>query len=1006
MDYDDDDGFSEADLFAQADVARRESNYRGSRSNYQGSSRRGRVSVNDINHALSRTHISSSSRSTQARAPQYLSHQDFNVNVLRWQPEQLQYPLAELKRLSPLPARYRANTYSSYSSRYSSAYDSDGYSSDDEPASYSSGDSISKYYNAFLPLILEEARAMLADGIERADENRLKPFTIEIERGVNLPKNIGNPSTFNVRGVIPKDQEHSTTMNVLLLESGAGRNKIRMLGLATEDVDNNKLRIKVILDDAVYEANQRAFGERAKWQAYFLGALVSHQRMFDICKEKQPREGVIPSIVSGELTHQADRYFRLSDEQEEKLSKLNKSQQTAVKTFLARQGGMTLLQGPPGTGKTTTIVAMLQVLALQNKRVLVAAPSNKAVQVIAERLYRDAPDEPMILAGVEKKIPDHLRPIFLHTFRADLVQLLANQYENCGRIMRYKPRGNKTIEDVKDYLVQCRRDFREDFQVTANRLRTYNLSHVHYSAFRNVKKYYDQLKAAIEALEDKQEKPTQKMPDQNINDLTTNDIQDWLNKQDEKPVPHKPIAEVYDAQKKTIIDSAQRLQNEVFKVQTELQRQSDENFEKYLLNHSRFVFATLSVCGRRSMAELSGFDILVVDEAGQAVEAETLIPFQHNPSKVVLVGDTKQLPATTMSDNAKKFNFDRSMMSRLTEECRQECLMLNTQYRMHPSIVKWPSKQYYEGRLITAPEILERVKLPKDDLVKPYAFYSVESGREYKNFHSFQNEKEADYVLRLVQKFRSHEVTKDLTIGVITFYSAQVNLIQNKLKQLPRDNKTLVSSVDGFQGDERDIIIISFVRSNNHANIGFVSDFRRLNVAITRAKSQLVMLGDASTVGKANSDVKTLVENAQKRGHFYPEAVLQTILPQPKPVVVQRRNNNQAASSSLTAAAASSSSSRAAANGRSSTAKICRFFSGKPGSCNNGDDCGFKHVTPKGGASSSSSRAEQRPNQSNKAKASDWRAKRACNFFNGKTGSCRHGDECHFRHDANIPSKK
>lgn len=319
-------------------------------------------------------------------------------------------------------------------------------------------------------------------------------------------------------------------------------------------------------------------------------------------------------------------------------------------------------------------------------------------------------------------------------------------------------------------------------------------------------------------------------------------------------------------------------------------KDDSDTIERKLIAQSKVVCATLSVTGRRSIRELpSGVlpNILVVDEAGQSVEAETLIPFQHNPIKVVLAGDTKQLPATTMSQLAKEKNYDRSMMGRL-EQNNQPALMLETQYRMDRQICEWPSNQYYEGRLQTHPDIPLNTR---SDIAQPIAFYDISSGKEKSVGTSRQNDKEAEYVLKIIQKIRENDKTS--SIGVITFYAPQVEEIQKVLKQaVNRDLQegVTVSTVDGFQGGERDIIIVSCVRAKNPPSasasaasssrntIGFLNDERRLNVAITRAKRTLIILGHARALESQESDVKNLITNLRGRNKFFTEQQLNQFL--------------------------------------------------------------------------------------------------------------------------------
>ena len=127
---------------------------------------------------------------------------------------------------------------------------------------------------------------------------------------------------------------------------------------------------------------------------------------------------------------------------------------------------------------------------------------------------------------------------------------------------------------------------------------------------------------------------------------------------------------------------------------------SNNGLEAELLKHSQIVFATLSVSGQQRLKNIGSVDTLVVDEAGQAVEVETLIALRVNPKKCLLIGDIQQLPATVISQDAEKLKFGRSMMERLIKDCEQPFFRLKIQYRMHPEISSWPSRQYYQNELV------------------------------------------------------------------------------------------------------------------------------------------------------------------------------------------------------------------------------------------------------------------------------------------------------------------
>ena len=286
---------------------------------------------------------------------------------------------------------------------------------------------------------------------------------------------------------------------------------------------------------------------------------------------------------------------------------------------------------------------------------------------------------------------------------------------------------------------------------------------------------------------------------------------------------------------------------------------------------------------------------VLVDEAGQSLEPATLIPIIASNScrSLVLLGDPCQLPPTVKSDPHSSLS--QSLMERLADSRGSESLMLlSHQYRMDPSIAAFPSAQFYRNRLVTPdlprafPKVLQD-QMPCGDNSLCVRFLDV-GGRvnesrgklnllgsstidtSLEEENSYWNEAEAERVVALLIDILGSEDPAISTVGVITPYSAQVQLIQSmvnsdeNIQSLLKRTKVSVevNSVDGYQGRERDIIIFSAVRSNKEGNIGFLRDWRRLNVALTRAKSGLVLLGDLDTLAEADSNWSDLRKWASK----------------------------------------------------------------------------------------------------------------------------------------------
>lgn len=790
------------------------------------------------------------------------------------------------------------------------------------------------YYDRFLPLILEDARASVVQGLEK----RERSFSVTIKENVNKPRDPANPWIMNLEGKIPDDQEHSASMNVLVLSHRSGKEQdMVMLVLASELFDRNEIKAKFILDSRVVDGNPRIFRAGSRWQATYVTSLISHQRMYEACTNKAS-PNCLTNIVNGRILPPPNHYdARLAHFTE----RLNASQQHAVQRFVATPEGVVLLQGPPGTGKTTTIVQLLAALLKKGERVLVCAPSNKAVQVLAERFVQKY-SAPVILAGIESKVPDLLRPVFLHSWLSDCHLLLSDHAIRSAS------------KRSKRHFLQALENTSGDIDVAKERISTY-FPDSNAELFSDLKQCLLALKQKAESFDFSQE-----------NSLTL--FQEQINQRLEQFTRRKD------------------------RILTTLPSKND--IETRLLNQSRIIFSTLSVAGRSQMldTDVEPVDVLIVDEAGQSVEAETLIAFQHMPKKVLLVGDTKQLPATVLSELAKQKGFDRSMMERL-EQNNAPQLRLDTQYRMHADISEWPSNQYYDGELVTDASVSAHTNT---GLTQSVAFYDIFSSKERTSGTSRQNDIEANYVIEVIRKLR--ETDKTSRIGVITFYAAQLNAIQALLKReaTPIKQKVTVNTVDGFQGDEREVIILSCVCANGR-NIGFLNDARRLNVSITRAKDTMVILGHARTLESVESDIKIMIADLRRRNKYFTQHQLDGFLGK---VVQEKASNKKAGKATDTLTNASISAAR------SSVATASHGLFGKKGGKSTTTSAILETSTLVSAMSNmamekSTKRAASIPSVATSDIATTknkGKKQPICRFFNGEPSSCHKGDTCKFVH--------
>ncbi|KAK9757968.1 hypothetical protein RND81_01G197500 [Saponaria officinalis] len=306
---------------------------------------------------------------------------------------------------------------------------------------------------------------------------------------------------------------------------------------------------------------------------------------------------------------------------------------------------------------------------------------------------------------------------------------------------------------------------------------------------------------------------------------------------------------------------------------------SKESLTELCFQMASLIFCTASSSSRIYFMDIEPLSLLVIDEAAQLKECESAIPLQLPGLRhAILFGDECQLPAMVKSSVSADAGFGRSLFQRLSS-LGQEKHLLNVQYRMHPSISAFPNSEFYANQILDAPSVktvtYERQFLA-GPMYGPYSFINVSEGREEfdDGGHSRRNMVEAAVVANILQNLYKNwrHSTERLTVGVVSPYTAQVFAIEDLIgKRYEKLNNFVVKvkSVDGFQGGEEDIIILSTVRANNAGKVGFISDCQRTNVALTRARHCLWVLGNEKTLARSDSVWKRLVSNAQERHCFF-----------------------------------------------------------------------------------------------------------------------------------------
>ena len=273
-----------------------------------------------------------------------------------------------------------------------------------------------------------------------------------------------------------------------------------------------------------------------------------------------------------------------------------------------------------------------------------------------------------------------------------------------------------------------------------------------------------------------------------------------------------------------------------------------------LFGQAKVIASTLTGAANR-LLDGQKFGTLFIDEAAQALEAASWIAIRH-VSRVVFAGDHCQLPPTVKSIAALKGGLSTTLMERIIENHPSVVTMLGVQYRMNEEIMRFSSDWFYGGKVKSAPQIKYRGILDYDI---PIEWVDIEESGETFIGESFGriNKQEAEETLNKLEQYltkigKPRILDEQIDIGIISPYRAQVQYLRRLIKKReffkPYRRLISVNTVDGFQGQERDVIIISLVRSNDAGQIGFLRDLRRMNVAITRARMKLIILGDVNTM--------------------------------------------------------------------------------------------------------------------------------------------------------------
>ncbi|KAJ7000259.1 hypothetical protein NC653_010898 [Populus alba x Populus x berolinensis] len=565
---------------------------------------------------------------------------------------------------------------------------------------------------------------------------------------------------------------------------------------------------------------------------------------------------------------------------------LNSSQEAAVLSCIdtarcCHHYSVKLVQGPPGTGKTKTASCLLHSLLRMKCRTLACAPTNIAVVEVAARVVSTVADvvgyetygmgDIILFGNRERMKVDGDQNDLLHVFLDHRADILEKSFDPSTGWKHSLASLISLLEDSeaqyhlysqdnmgKEGLLSCERFVWKRFNSSGKELKfcIVNL----YTHLPTTLISLEVMRIMTRALDLMTSLETLLLSLSAANEDEQRKLQNRIKSRNEK---------------RECLNTLRLLS-----LKFQVPEFADKNaIEKFCLSNACLLFCTVSSSARLHSIRMAPLHCLVIDEAAQLKESESTIPLQLSGlHHAILIGDERQLPAIVNSKISEKAGFGRSLFERLVKlGCKSH--LLNIQYRMHPSISLFPNTEFYGSQVLDGQNVKEtgyRRRFLQGDMFEPYSFINIAHGKEeFVERQSFKNTVEAaaaaDIVGRLFKDING--TGKKISIGIISPYLAQVHAIQEKIGKFISDPDSAfsvsVGTVDGFQGGEEDLIIISTVRSNENGSVGFVSNPQRANVALTRARFCLWILGNEATLVKSGSIWKKIVNDAKHRRCFY-----------------------------------------------------------------------------------------------------------------------------------------
>lgn len=688
------------------------------------------------------------------------------------------------------------------------------------------------YKNLFFPLLLSEAWRSF---VTAKDETTSKPFGIKVQNRMSVNK------FFEVSTIMPLDNKDNRVSegDIILLSASAqpldAQDDAHCLArIWSTKVKNGSLEVSYRLSDRAGPM-LRLLVPQAEVYAVKITNMTTIEREYAALESLQYYD-LMPEILEAKpspmLTYSEEAVKKVMANYQ-----LNPGQAKAILNAKDNDA-FTLIQGPPGTGKTKTIVAMVGALLTGSfpaatgtvikkpgapatagkqglsKKLLVCAPSNAAVDELVLRLKE----------GVKTSNGTFHKINVLRLGRTDAINSAVRDM-TLDEQVRARVEGDKAQNKGPSE--------RQQWHEEAGR----------------IKQEIAELRPQLESAKAMDEYHRTQTLQRQMNDLMARRNQ---------------LGKRIDADKDS--GNTYARENEIRKRQV----------QQEILDQAQVLCATLSGSGHEMFKNLNvEFETVIIDEAAQCVELSALIPLKYGCSKCILVGDPKQLPPTVLSQSAARYGYDQSLFVRMQQNHPDYVHLLDTQYRMHPEISQFPSQEFYERRLYDGDDMAKLRAQPwhQRGLLGPYRFFDVKGSQERgRKGQSLVNTAEQKVAMHLYDRFKADAPRVEMKgkIGIITPYKAQLFALKDGFTHRYGEGileEIEFNTTDAFQGRECEIIIFSCVRASPTGGIGFMTDIRRMNVGLTRAKSSLWILGDSRALAQGEYWNK-LIENAKARDRY------------------------------------------------------------------------------------------------------------------------------------------